>query len=61
MGITEIVLIVFIIVLGIFCLGDKQNPPRQNKPSQTDKDIARLRQMKEWDRFDDNANSHKKN
>jgi len=60
MGLPEIILLVFILVLGILCLSDKDNKPGSIRQSQADKDIARIRQMKEWDRFDDSTRTDRR-
>jgi hypothetical protein len=51
MTIVEGILIGFILFIGVISMfGDSKNKAPKSKE---DKDLARMRQMQEWDRFDD--------
>lgn len=51
MGIVEIILLILILIIGVFSMFDNKESPRIYKESQDNKDLARIREMKEWDRF----------
>lgn len=48
--IIDVLLIVGIIILAALAMGDYKKPVNYQPK---DKDVPRIRQMKEWDRFDD--------
>lgn len=56
MGVGEALLLALVIGLAFWSMLRQKTPPRNGGgyigPAQND-DIARIRQMKEWDRFDD--------
>lgn len=59
MGIGEILLITamtIVMIVGIFKNAKNSRGTVYRPPPQQDEDLARMRQMKEWDRFDNSKN-----
>jgi hypothetical protein len=52
MNIVDVLLIIFILILAVISSGSKM-PSFPKRKTEEEKDVARLRQMQEWDRFDD--------
>ena len=59
MGIVEGILIGFILIIGVISMSNPKGPEIKRAPIKEDPNLARLRQMQEWDRFDDDKNGKK--